>query len=387
MTALLQTLQPALEIAPGSESQNGLEPKFVSPSEWDEIAVQFRDVIHEQTECFNALRWAPHQLDRIAFYKDGHLSSAAIVLKMRFPVVGGGIAVVKWGPLWRPAGRQVDLSVLEATLDALKQIYAIDGDYFLSFFPRADPEISHLEEQALEQCGFHTGEELASPDRYFVNTNLSLEELLASLSQKWRYNLRKAERNGLTARFVHGLEGYQTFMQLYTAMMDRKAFHDTSAINTLEALLTTNEPSLRPLILIVYHDDEPIAGGVIDASGERAVYLYGATNDKALPLKAGYVMHWEVAKYLVNTKNVHWYDLGGTDKDCHLHQFKRGFVGKLGCVTVTPRYYHFGASWKSRALGHGLYLARRKKGELTRVLHDYRNRKKTTLPADAKRNS
>ena len=101
MTALQQALQSQAEIVSDLDS---LEPKFVPPTEWDEIAIQFRDVLHEQTECFNALRWAPHQLDRVAFYKNGQLVSAAVILKMRFPIVGGGIAVVKWGPLWRRKG-------------------------------------------------------------------------------------------------------------------------------------------------------------------------------------------------------------------------------------------------------------------------------------------
>ncbi|WP_420413788.1 lipid II:glycine glycyltransferase FemX [Roseibium sp.] len=372
---------PALQRSPHatadiSNDLDGLEPRFVPPTEWDEIAIQFRDVLHEQTECFNALRWAPHQLDRVAFYKNGQLVSAAVILKMRFPVVGGGIAVVKWGPLWRRKGLPDDPKNLQQTIDALKQIYALDGGYFLSFFPRADPEISGFETQALEQCGFHLGEELASPDRYFVNMDLSLKDLRESLSQKWRYNLKKAEKNELSARFVEGEDGFKTFMQLYNAMMDRKAFHDTSAINTLQALMGAKEPALRPLILIVEQNGEPIAGGVVDASGERAVYLYGATNNKALPLKAGYVMHWEISKHLVAAPQVRWYDLGGADKDCHLHQFKRGFVGKRGQISVTPRYYHFGATLKARALGHALYFTRRKKGEFARILHDYRNRTK-----------
>lgn len=370
-----------------TETKNGLVSKLVPPSEWDEIAVQFRDVLHEQTECFNAQRWAPEQLDRVAFYKNGQLVSAAMVLKMRFPVVGSGLAVVKWGPLWRPANRPHDINVLHDTISALKQIYAIAGGYFLSFFPRADPDVSDLETSAFVQNGFHPGEELASPDRYFVNMDLSLEELRGSLSQKWRYNLKKAERNGLTARFVSGQDGFETFMQLYNAMMDRKAFHDTSAINTLQALMTADEPALRPLILIVYQDETPIAGGVVDVSGERAIYLYGATNDRALPLKAGYVMHWEISKHLIADPNVRWYDLGGADKDCHLHQFKRGFVGKLGRLSTTPRYHHFGATLKARALGHALYFARRKKGEIARVLHDFRNRKKPAQPLKAERPS
>ena len=351
-----------------------LEHRFVSPENWDRLAVEFLDIMHEQSECYNALRWAPEQLDRIAFYKSEQLVGAAVILKMDFPIVGGGIAVVKWGPLWRHRDLAVEPQILEETVECLKDIYANKKGYFLTFFPRADPDISDIEVAAFEKCGFTVGEELASPDRYFVNTHIPLDELRASFAQKWRYNLKKAEKNGMTCRFANDDEGYESFMQLYQAMQDRKAFHDTSSLDTLKDLMSASEVALRPEIMLVEHEGELVAGAVIDASGERAVYLYGATNDRALPLKAGFVMHWEIARYLVENPVCRWYDLGGADKDCHLHQFKRGFVGKKGSTVVTPRYYHYGATLKSRLLGHALYFARRKKGELARLIHDIRNK-------------
>lgn len=347
-----------------------LEARMVAPDQWDALVVEFRDVLHEQTQCFNALRWAPEQFERVAFYLDGKPVSLACVLIMKFPVVGSGVAVVKWGPLWRHKSTPNNPAILHATIDKLKGIYAEDRRLYLTFFPRADPEISPTEIEAFEACGFRAGEELSSPDRYFVRTGLPLNELRASLAQKWRYNLKKAEKNNLTSRFVEGEEGVATFMQLYESMLDRKSFHDTSAIDTLNELIRAKEKSLRPLILLVEHEGEAVAGGVIDASGERAVYLYGATNGKALPLKAGYVLHWDIATHLVNDPENGWYDLGGADKDCHLHQFKRGFVGKSGVMAITPRYYHLGTDVRARLLGAMLFTARRKKSELARLLHD-----------------
>lgn len=348
--------------------------RFIAPENWDQIAVKFLDILHEQSECFNALRWAPEQLERIAFYKGEQVVSAAVILKMDFPIVGGGVAVVKWGPLWRHHDLPVEPHILEETVERLKDIYAIERDYFLTFFPRADPDISELEIRTFEKCGFVAGEELASPLRYFVNTDISLEDLRSSLTQKWRYNLKKAEKNNLTCRFANDAEGYEAFMQLYEAMQNRKDFHDTSAIGTLKDLMEAVELALRPEILLVEYEDELVAGAAIDSAGERAVYLYGATNNKALPLNAGFMMHWAIARHLVKSPICRWYDLGGADKDCHLHQFKRGFVGKKGRTVITPRYYHYGSSIKSRILGHMLYFARRKKGEIARLVHDVRTK-------------
>lgn len=355
-----------------------LEARFFAAKDWDKIAVEFRDVIHEQTECFNALRWQPDRVQRVAFYRDGVLVSGAVVLIIRFPVVGSGVAVVKWGPLWRKRGRNEDVAVLLATVAELRRIYAEQEGLFLSFFPRADAEISTAEVSALKACGFREGEALDDPDRYFVNTGTSSAELRSSLAQKWRYNLKKAEQNGLTSRFVEGADGLGIFTKLYNEMLERKAFHDTSAIGTLPGLMAANEQRLRPLIIVVDdREGNPVAGAVVDASGERAVYLYGATNGQALPLKAGYVMHWTIAEHLIEDPNSRWYDLGGADTDSNLHQFKKGLVGKAGVINETPCYYHYGATIKSRTLGHLLYFARRNKGRLARKLHDLRHKRQT----------
>lgn len=353
--------------------KTALEARVIDAKSWDAIALQFRDVIHEQTQCFNELRWAAKNLERVAFYREGKLVSAAIVLIIKFPFVGTGVAVVKWGPLWRKIGQPDNSQDLLEAIAGLKQIYAQSRGLFLSFFPRADAEISPIEQEAFSANGFYQGEMLDSPARYFVNTGLTLTDLRASLGQKWRYNLKQAERKGLTARFVEGPDGLKTFMDLYAQMCARKNFHDTSAIDTLPDLLNATEPKLRPLILLVEKDTEIVAGAVIDASGERAVYLYGATSESALPLKAGYVMHWAIADYLCNDPTNHWYDLGGADTDCNLHQFKRGFVGKQGIIIDTPSYYHFGAGIKARLFGNVLYFARQTKGRLAKLLHQLRD--------------
>ena len=125
-------------------------------------------------------------------------------------------------------------------------------------------------------------------------------------------------------------------MKLYGQMLARKKFQDTSAINTLSDLVHGEVAAHRPSFILVYHDGEPTAGAAIDTSGERAVYLYGATDDRALRLRAGYALHWWIAEWLCQNPRIRWYDLGGSDGDSGLHQFKKGFVGKRGVIVDTP---------------------------------------------------
>lgn len=351
-----------------------LEHRYIQPEAWDQLAVQFRDVIHEQTECFNALRWAPERLERIAFYKNDVLASGVVVLVIKFPILKTGIAFVKWGPLWRKYDQQFsqseEKSILVETVKHLRRLYAEERGLYLTFYPRADPEISDFEVETFKSFGFTAGEELAAPDRYFVNTSVSPEEMRASLTPKWRYNLKRSEKAGVTSRLVEGEKGLEIFRSLYEQMLARKGFHDTSAVDTLEGLLQADEPALRPLIFVAEHEGVPVCAGVTDIAGERAVSLYAGTSDQALPLRAGYNMHWAFVTYLSTVESNRWYDLGGADADTQLHHFKNGFVGKIGVKPATPPYYNYGHTLKIRVIGQLFYKARYYKGKIMRFLHD-----------------
>jgi hypothetical protein len=94
--------------------------------------------------------------------------------------------------------------------------------------------------------------------------------------------------------------------------------------------------ALRPELFFVRHKGELVAGAIIFKAGDMAVYLYGATNDQALPLRAGYFLHWHIIRWLRDNTEASWYDLGGTEGNQGLHQFKKGMVGEAGFIAPVP---------------------------------------------------
>jgi hypothetical protein len=108
----------------------------------------------------------------------------------------------------------------------------------------------------------------------------------------------------------------------------------------------------------VRHEGEVIAGAIIFSAGERAVYLYGATQDRALPLRAGYFLHWHIIRWLRDNTPAAWYDLGGTDGFQGLHQFKKGMVGEQGLITAVPPTANFAAYRLPFLLGEAAFAAR-----------------------------
>jgi hypothetical protein len=141
-------------------------------------------------------------------------------------------------------------------------------------------------------------------------------------------------------------------------MLDRKKFADHSAYATLAGLMAMANDALRPELFFVRHDGEVIAGAVIFKAGDRAVYLYGATNDRALPLRAGYFMHWHIIRWLRDNTRARWYDLGGTDGFLGLHQFKKGMVGTRGVIQPVPPVANYAAHAWPRFVGNAAFAAR-----------------------------
>ncbi|UXN72390.1 GNAT family N-acetyltransferase [Devosia sp. A8/3-2] len=274
-----------------------LETRIVSGEEWDRTIAGFDEVCQEQLHMFAQTRWPAVTQEPMLFLDRGEIVGGALMMIQRLPLGIGAIAISKWAPIVRH-GARADRDIIHAAMiDALVAEYADKRGQLLSVLPRASLTETNEDYERLIARGFHRGSVLGFPNRYIVNLRLGDAEQRKSLHQKWRYHLNKSEKEGLS--FEHaGPEQIAEFDALYTAMTDRKQFTDHSAYETVSSLMGTDIDALRPELFFIRHEDELVAGALIFKAGDRAVYLYGATNDRALPLRAGYFMHWHIIRWL-----------------------------------------------------------------------------------------
>jgi hypothetical protein len=87
-------------------------------------------------------------------------------------------------------------------------------------------------------------------------------------------------------------------------------------------------------ILICENQRTPVAGLVVSAMGDSAIYLLGATSDSGLHTKGAYLLQWTMIRWL-NENGIRWYDLGGIDPDGNpgVYSFKKGLSGLDVCQT------------------------------------------------------
>ncbi|WP_375451941.1 lipid II:glycine glycyltransferase FemX [uncultured Devosia sp.] len=371
MSAIVNRLAPANAVVPEQQPSAvaglRLETRIVDGAEWDRTIAGFDEVCQEQLHVFATARWPSVKQEPMLFLADGQVVGGSLMMVQPLPLRIGHIAVSKWGPMLKDSSAPHAAALRDAMVEALIADYAERRGLMLSVLPRAALETDNSAYERLLARGFKRGSELGFPSRYIVRLGLSDAEQRKSLQQKWRYHLNKSEKAGLS--FEHaGPERMGEFDRLYAAMSERKQFPDHSAYDTVPLLMALDIETLRPELFFVRHAGEVVAGALIFKAGDRAVYLYGATNDTALPLRAGYFMHWQIIRWLRDNTRAGWYDLGGTDGFHGLHQFKKGMVGEAGVITPVPPVANYAARPWAYLLGNGAFWARDAAYHIRRVV-------------------
>jgi lipid II:glycine glycyltransferase (peptidoglycan interpeptide bridge formation enzyme) len=160
----------------------------------------------------------------------------------------------------------------------------------------------------------------------------AVPELRKNLDAKWRNKLSGAEKNDLKVIAGNGLAEYQTFCQLYQEMKKRKAFETTVDVEEFQRIQEELAELHRMRILICEDKGIPVAGLVVSAMGDSAIYLLGATSDAGLNAKGAYLLQWTMIQWL-KENGIRWYDLGGINPEANpgVYTFKKGMSGVDVC--------------------------------------------------------
>jgi hypothetical protein len=327
---------------------------------WDDLAAGFEDMCMEQSFAFTGSRWSKLRSAGLILREEGKPIAMALTLLATLPVLGIGIAYVKFGPLWRRKGSRPDFEILSAALEALKYEFGAKRRLVVRIMPPADPDFEPAWKDALARSNFSLHAALSDRERYLVDLTLSEEEQLASLGAPWRANLKKAS-GALEIREYDLQSGIPAFIALYKNMLARKKFDDHHGLDDLPAIAEQAGGKLGMRLFFASHQGKPVVGSILIGSGERVFVPFSATSDEALHLRAGYALRWAIIDKLRGT-DARWLDLGGAEGDTGLRHYKLGNVGKKGRVVDIPGEYDFApsafAAGAARAIEIGRDLVR-----------------------------
>lgn len=178
------------------------------------------------------------------------------------------------------------------------------------------------------------------PRTIILGITKSEEEILAAMKQKTRYNIRLAEKKGVTVR---AWDDVSTFHEMMTVTGGRDGFGVHSKKYYQRAYDLFHPKGTCELLLAEY-EGKPLASLMVFANGKRAWYVYGASNNEERNRMPTYLLQWEAIRW-AKARGCDEYDLWGVPDENEetleaqfesrheglwgVYRFKRGFSGQL----------------------------------------------------------
>jgi lipid II:glycine glycyltransferase (peptidoglycan interpeptide bridge formation enzyme) len=190
-------------------------------------------------------------------------------------------------------GSNLDFDALRTIADALRQQYAVKRGLYLRIVPNAyvDSERARSFETAFSSYGRERFRQTDSFRTLVLDLAPPLEQIRRNFDQKWRNQLNRAEKNGLTVLDGNSAELFDSFSGIYNEMVARKQFRQTSDLNKFRRAQEALPANQKLRVLVCLSNGTPAAGIVATAMGSSATYIFGATNEVGMKTKASYLMH------------------------------------------------------------------------------------------------
>lgn len=271
-----------------------------NPNVWDDFVASRGGHVLQSTawgELKSRFGWSAL---RLALVRDDTLIAGAQILFRRLPL-GLRLAYIPRGPV-------VDFndhSTVDALCDALFTVAKSRGAFMLKLEPNC------LEQLAPDLLlAFNLKLSTCIQPRTTIHLDLTrdLDTILAQMKSKWRYNIRLAERKGITVREGNA-DDSPTFYRLMqiTSERDQFAVHSSDYYRTTFELFTARDYAR---LFVAEYAHEPLAMIFVTAFGGEAIYLYGASSNAHRERMPNHVLHWAAIQW-AKARGCVRYDLWG----------------------------------------------------------------------------
>jgi peptidoglycan pentaglycine glycine transferase (the first glycine) len=205
--------------------------------------------------------------------------------------------------------------------DYLKELSAQQNSIFVKLEPTSDIIVEQI-----YKLGLRKSNKEVQPHRSVVLDVMPSEEnILSQMHHKTRYNIKVAQRNGITVRPSDDVNLFWDLLAK-TTVRDKFHAHEVDYYRKLLELQT----DVKTELYLAYSSETPVAGAILLRFGDTGYYLHGASDYDQRHLMAPYALHWEIIKNLKN-QGIRNYDFWGIDaqKWPGVTRFKLGWGGKV----------------------------------------------------------
>ena len=209
----------------------------------------------------------------------------------------------KWTYLFVPNG---PINISDAILnELLLEIGKISkkSDVFLRIEPPTDAK---NDLKAVRKKGFKIvteksllSRQISPENTLLMDLTLTEEEILAQMKPKGRYNIRLAQRKGVSIKTTTDPKDIRIYVDLLEELEGRGKYFghpEKYYFKQFEALTGADAGK----IYISYINDIPISAAIMGYAGEVATYLHGASSNYHREVMAPYLIQWQA---IVDAKN------------------------------------------------------------------------------------
>lgn len=175
----------------------------------------------------------------------------------------------------------------------------------------------------LKKYGAVRGKTLFTPSTFWIDLTPSEDDLMQSFHSKTRYNIRVAQRNGVTVKEDNSEKAFKKYLGLTRETVNRQGFYaHTEKYHRLmwEVLKKAGIAHL----LTARYKDEIITTWILFAWKKFLYYPYGASTEKHKNVMANNLMMWGAIKF-GKKLGLSTFDLWGREEGKGFTKFKEGY--------------------------------------------------------------
>ncbi|MFH1509140.1 MAG: peptidoglycan bridge formation glycyltransferase FemA/FemB family protein [bacterium] len=274
---------------------------------------------------------AGQNIFRLGVEDEGELVAAILIIKIGLPL-GRSYYYIPRGPM------NFSKDIWQLFLQELKKRGRKDKTIFVRFEPFIEskklPDCFESDNQIVRKSKRHT----QPPVTWITDLKLSEEDLLSGMHSKTRYNIRLAEKKGVTIEKTIEEKNITDFYRLLEKTTKRGEFagHPRSYYSKE---LTELAKTKNAVLYLAEYENKYIAGILVSFFGDTVTYLHGASDYEHRNIMAPFLLQWQALKE-AKASGFTTYDWHGiTLEENHawagITRFKQGFPGRAYEFTGT----------------------------------------------------
>jgi len=209
----------------------------------------------------------------------GNKENQTLIIENKLPIVGKYLYVPR-GPIFGE-----DKKNNQKLLEDIREIAVRNEAGWIRIEPQEMSDLKNVKGQVSKTRKNHQPAETL-----MIDLRKDLDEILAGMKQKTRYNIRLAKKKRVKIKISKNKDDLEIFWKLMqeTASRDGVAFHNKQYYQKM----FKSVPRENLELLIAFSGDVPVGAVIISFFGGVATYLHGASSDEHRNLMANYLLQW-----------------------------------------------------------------------------------------------